>query len=156
MLTDSVKNKYFKACRTGDVEYLKHLIERGFDVSTKDGEPWHMTGLHHSSREGHTKVMELLIENGADLNTAAKTSMFTPVYLSISFSQSEAALLLISRGADIHVSTNTGVTLLQEAAMKGLSQVVEELIKKKVYINEKDNDDRTALGNICTQFYFQA
>ena len=52
----------------------------------------------------------------------------------------------MSKGADVHLTANRGITLLQEAAVKGLSKVVEELLRKKVYVNEKDDDGSAALG----------
>ena len=72
--------------------------------------------------------------------------MLTPVYLAVVNSRVEAALLLISRGADLHLTTDKGETLLQKAAIGGLGEVVEELIRKKVYINEKNDNGVTALG----------
>ena len=90
--------------------------------------------------------MEVLIEKGADLNPRAKKTMLTPVYLAVANSRVEAALLLISRGADLHLTADNGITLLQKAAIGGLGEVVEELIRKKVYVNEKDDDGDTALG----------
>ena len=138
--------KFLAACRTGDLEYVNVLLERGVDVDSRDDDVRGWTGLHEAACKGHLAVLEVLIEKGANLNPRAKLAMLTPVYLAVANSRVEAALLLISRGADLHLTTDKGETLLQKAAIKGLGEVVEELIRKKVYIHEKDDDGDTALG----------
>ena len=143
---DPVQPKFLAACRTGDLEYVNVLLERGVDVDSRDDDVRGWTGLHEAACKGHLAVLEVLIEKGADLNPRAKLAMLTPVYLAVANSRVEAALLLISRGADLHLTTDKGETLLQKAAIKGLGEVVEELIRKKVYIHEKDDDGDTALG----------
>ena len=141
-----VETKFLAACKTGDLEVVNVLLDRGVDVDSRDDDFDGWTGLHEAASRGHLAVLDVLIENGADLNPRAKLAMSTPVYLAVSHAQEEAALLLMSRGADVHLTANRGITLLQEAAVKGLSKVVEELLRKKVYVNEKDDDGSAALG----------
>ena len=143
---DPVKTKFLAACRSGDLEYVNVLLSRGVDVDNTDDEALGWTGLHQAARGGHLAVVEVLIEKGADLNPRAKLGLLTPVYAAVINSQVETALGLISRGADVLLTTDRGETLLQEAARKGLGEVVEELLRKKVYVNEKDNKGSTALG----------
>ena len=68
--------KFLAACRTGDLEYVNVLLERGVDVDSTDDECW--TGLHVSACKGHLAVMEVLIEKGADLNPRAKREVWGP------------------------------------------------------------------------------
>ena len=143
---DPVKNRFLAACRTGDLEYLNVLLSRGVAVDSRDDEARGWTGLHGAACQGQLAVVEVLIEKGADLNPRAKLGLLTPVYAAVINSQVEVALELIARGADVLLTTDRGETLLQEAARKGLGEVVEELLRRKVYVNEKDDKGSTALG----------
>lgn len=60
-----------KAARDGDIESLKGIVDIMEDfVDKKDSNGW--TPLHEGARGGNKGVVELLVENGADIN--AKTN----------------------------------------------------------------------------------
>ena len=143
---DPVKAKFLAACQTGDVEYVTVLLSRCVDVDSQDDGAHGWTGLHAAACKGHLPVLEVLMEAGAELNPRARLGLLTPLYLAVTHRHHQAALALISRGADVHLTTDRGESILQQAALKGLAQVVEELIRRKVYINERDNRGSTALG----------
>jgi ankyrin repeat protein len=66
---------------TGDVEGLKEIIDIVDDfVSRKDSNGW--TPLHEGARGGHTNVVKILIERGADVNELTNHGE-TPLYLAV-------------------------------------------------------------------------
>ncbi|CAA6809506.1 MAG: InterPro IPR002110 COGs COG0666 [uncultured Sulfurovum sp.] len=54
----------------GHKEVVKLLLENGADIEAKDKNGW--TALINSSSEGHKEVVKLLLENGADIEAEGK------------------------------------------------------------------------------------
>jgi ankyrin repeat protein len=54
------------AASEGDVETVKHLLQRGLPVNSSDYDL--RTTLHLAAAEGNVRVVELLVEEGADIN----------------------------------------------------------------------------------------
>ena len=50
---------------TGNIEAVKLDLAAGVDVNAKDKYGW--TPLHWAAREGHKKIVELLIEKGTKI-----------------------------------------------------------------------------------------
>ena len=85
-----------EAIEKGDIEAVKQHLADGADVNAKEGE-WGYTPLHSAVAEGHKEVAELLIANGADVNSMLKFGS-TPLDLAISFKVPELADLLRKHG----------------------------------------------------------
>jgi len=67
-----------KAAQEGDVEGLEEVLELLEDiVNKKDSNGW--TPLHEGARGGYLKVVELLVENGANINDVTSNGE-TPLY----------------------------------------------------------------------------
>ena len=54
------------AAKSGDINAVRTLLDKGADVNEKDGVGG--TPLFWAVREGHTELAKLLIERGADVN----------------------------------------------------------------------------------------
>lgn len=59
-----------------------------------------MTPLLYAAREGHTAMVERLLDAGADIN-GTEANQITPLLMAISNNQMDAARLLITRGAEL-------------------------------------------------------
>lgn len=55
------------AAKKGDIEEVKRIISKGYNVNTKDING--NTPLHEAAYVGHKALIDLLIANGADVNT---------------------------------------------------------------------------------------
>lgn len=67
-----------QAAKNGDVEGLQEVIDTlGELVNKKDNNGW--TPLHEGARSGHLEVVQLLIENGAEINEQTENGE-TPLY----------------------------------------------------------------------------
>ena len=97
------------------------LISKGADVnyqspiiipnSPEDG--W--KPLHLAARNGHTKIVELLVSHGARVN-AKKADGWTPLHVAVFFGHIEVVKYLLSKGANIDATTHDGATPLMIAA----------------------------------------
>ncbi|XP_019616149.1 PREDICTED: ankyrin repeat domain-containing protein 2-like [Branchiostoma belcheri] len=124
------KDEFLRAARDGDVETVRRSLEKGVDVNIKsittDGD----TGLHVACREGHVKVVELLIKNQADLNVANKDGD-TGLHVACREGHVKVVELLIKNQADLNVANKTGDTGLHVACSGGHDKVAELLIRNR-------------------------
>lgn len=87
------------------------------------------TALHTSVIEGHTSLVQLLLEHGADI-MATTTHQSTALHLAITNGQEDIVELLVERGADINASDLFCKTPLEIAVDKGHENIVH-LLKSK-------------------------
>jgi ankyrin repeat protein len=59
----NLKNLFFSACETGQLEVVKRLVENGLDVNAGDN-----YAIRHSATNGHLDIVKYLVENGAYIN----------------------------------------------------------------------------------------
>ena len=112
--------------------------------------PEGMSVLHYAIKCGDIRAVQLLIENGADLNSV--DSKFSALTRAVSCNQLEIAKFLLDRGADVNFTPNGNFSnALYYAAKDGSVDMFRLLVEKKVNINQNfginknypDNDDPT-------------
>ena len=94
------------AAAKGDVEAVKQHIAAGTYIDVKD-DFW--TPLRYAAIDGHKEIAELLIANGADVNTKDDFGG-TPLHNALGYI--EVAEILIAKGADVNAKYPDGRTLL--------------------------------------------
>jgi cytohesin len=129
--------------RKGNIEAVKQHLAAGTDVNAK-GDVVGWTPLAWVAYEGHKEIVELLIENGADVN-ANDDIGGTPLYRAARKGHKEIAELLIAAGTDVNAKNSVGQTPLQFAAGYGHKEIVELLIDNGADLDVKDDDGRTPL-----------
>jgi len=92
------------AAKSGDINAVRTLLDKGADVNEKDGVGG--TPLFWAVREGHTELAKLLIEKGADVNKGTNIGE-TPLYTAVSHGHTELAKLLIQKGTDIDAAISS-------------------------------------------------
>ena len=91
---------------------------------------------------GHTHVVQLLIERGADLNKVDDEGE-TPLIKAASSSRKYVVKVLLDGGADPDEADKLGHTSLHEAASKGDKDVIQALIDGGADINKASKDGST-------------
>ena len=134
-----------RACREGDLERVRQLIQDGQDVNRGNRYGW--TPLMLAAANGHNQVMRMvreLIRAGADVNGQDKYKQ-TALHKASWKGHYGVVKTLAEAGANLNVQDEDGMTPLMRAAEEGHANVVVELIRAGADVNGKDNNKRTAL-----------
>lgn len=122
-------NDLFHAAAEGDVARVKALLDGGMDPDTANR--YGATALTFASDKGHTEVIRLLLERGAEPNVTDTFYNQTPLAWALSKGHFDIAVLLIEHGA-----TGAEANALLTAARTGhagLAQAVLETWKPYGY-----------------------
>ena len=151
------------AVKSGDTARVRTLMTPSLDINKRDASG--MAAIHLAVLEGHVELVETLIGNGADVNITVSSSRsenrfyvhlhgFAPLHLAANIHPMAADLkplkmasLLITHGADVNRSINTGESPMHFAVRRGNDPLVKMLIANGADVNAKDFEDYTPLHN---------
>ncbi|XP_065831398.1 uncharacterized protein [Oscarella lobularis] len=139
---------FMLACQEGHLSTVKFLLSNYCDVSVKNQDEW--TALHFASFNGHSSVVEYLVDNCAvDVNEQAKTGS-TPLMLACVRGHIFTVQFLFSIQCDVNVKNQMGWTALHEASFNGHFHIVEYLVRNcALGVNQQTNNGSTALMLAC-------
>ena len=103
------------AAFTGDVAAMKQALTDGADPNTKDPQSGN-TLLATAALMGHTEIVTLLLEHGADVN-ARNRDDGTALHAAAFFGRTETVKLLLEKGADTTLRNNMGGTAIAGAKL---------------------------------------
>jgi hypothetical protein len=120
------------------------LLARGLplNITTIDGSG--ATALLIAAAGGHTDVMKLLIDAGADVSWQDKHGD-SPLMAAVRIGALDAVKLLLTRGARLDQQDSGGRTALMWAARTGRVDVARVLLDASARIDTVDNANQTAL-----------
>ncbi len=102
------------------------------------------TALHQAAATGNTRLMELLIRHGAQVD-AVNSNGETPLHFAARFGKTTSLKFLIGYGAQIDLkSKHTRSTPLLIAAENGQESIIRELLYSGAKKSEKDIFGKTA------------
>ena len=101
------------ASRTGDIEQIKELLDKGADVNAlEDG---NMSALGFAAMANEIETMQFLLENGANPSIVGD-DFNTPIHIAAFLGRVEAVNVLIEAGANINKINQDGATPYDTAA----------------------------------------
>jgi len=109
------------------------------DVLSHDSSP-----LLWSSREGHSSMALLLIENGADVNASFDDGS-TSLHAAARKGHDGVVKVLLEKGAKVNVKDLGGATPLYTAAAGGHHKAARLLLENGAIVNERDSHGLTPL-----------
>jgi len=165
MNTNSVQQQFLKALDQEEPVRLRELIASGANVNGPIGNPGGETPLIRSITTGKVDLVNLLIENGADVNLRWKgPTLWTPLM----FAHDNSAVLarLLAAGADVNaraaarcIDASPGVgrlrsggeTALHLAAAANNADAVKLLVQGGADVEAMDQDGRGPLDYAIEQ-----
>ena len=129
-----------------DETAVRSWLERGGRANTarEYGEVTGVTLLMDAAGQGQERVVELLLQRGADINTQSINGL-TALMTASHYGHERVVDYLLQHGADANLQNSTGLTALMLAAKRGHERVVGLLIWHGAEINKQDSIDQTAL-----------
>lgn len=134
----------FKGARKGNEQDVQKAIDFGVRVnrvSDDEGDP----PLILAARNGSIGVIRQLLDAGAIIDARSSTRLETALYCAILHSHEEAALLLLSAGANPNLAAADRDFPITLASRMNRLHVVRALIQYRARVDSHDTDNNTAL-----------
>lgn len=118
-------NALISAAREGAAGTVRQLLDGGANVNFRDEDT---NALNSASANGHTKVVNVLLEKRVQINAYSKRGL-AAIHEAASEGHALVVRLLLQGGADINAITDNGATALEIAEEKVNLEVVKLLLE---------------------------
>ena len=140
------QNKYgmtplMKSAYNGNIELTRALVNSGVKINIKDNTG--SNALRYASQEGHTNVVKLLLENGADFNNKDKKVNSTPLHNAVLYGYKDIVELLLNAGANVNIQTTPekhSALMFAGASKNRNNDIINMLLNAGADVNSRDKN----------------
>lgn len=133
----------FHWCREGNAMQVRvWLDDTEHDMNLGDDHGF--SPLHWASKEGNSKIVELLLLRGARVN-ATNRGDDTPLHLAAAHGHRDIVLMLLRQKADVNFTNEHGNSPLHYACFWGFSDIAEDLLHHGALVSIANKDGDTPL-----------
>ncbi|EGV60743.1 phosphate system positive regulatory protein pho81 [Yamadazyma tenuis] len=143
---DDEKLQYFPinyACKIGNYETVKYLLTAGNPNSNSmnalDVEG--LSPLHVVARSGHHLLVQLLVENGSNVNHVDSLNKWPPLFYAASEGNLKTTQELLRFGAKVDIVDEDGYNVLYYCVVEGNISLLNELLKYYPAIIKSTKED---------------
>ena len=111
----------------GHIEIVSYLLSNKADVSVKNDQGWNV--YHRASNKGNLQILQALVMHNNDYVNDGDDTNYTPLYHAVSKGHIEIVNYLLSKKADVSVTTNQGWNVYHRAADYGNMKVMMALLE---------------------------
>lgn len=133
-----------KAVRRNDIAGVRKMIAQGVDVDALD--PNGDAPLVMAAYQGHTEIVQLLLEAGADVSAVDPGMKATALHAAAYAGRTEAAALLIAHGIDVDKQgPKNGYTALHDAIWQNNVETARVIIEAGASLDLRSHEGETPL-----------
>ena len=126
-----------------DVDTIKSLIAQGVDINARNVRGH--APMHLATAKGLGDIVQVLLENGAEVNVVRTDSGCTSLHYAASLGHVDLCELLVRYGADTDAQTARLETALHLAIANRHREVVAILLKYRARLDIRDKNGLTPL-----------
>ncbi len=109
----------------GYKEITEMLIKNGADVNFQDA--YGVAPMHGASRTNHPEIIQILIDNKANVNLPTTGGKETPLHYAARYNNPDVVKLLLDKGADKNAKDSQGLTPYEAAKKENAAKVLDLL-----------------------------
>ena len=102
LATTAFADPIHDAAKTGDLAGVQAELDKGVDEDDSSWGSWGETPLQLAARYSHNEIVELLIDNGADVNVKGGNLGGMPLHHAAFEGHKEIVELLLAKSADVN------------------------------------------------------
>ncbi|CAD8123426.1 unnamed protein product [Paramecium sonneborni] len=150
LLTKKMNEHLLDYAELGDEESINTLLiptnEYYINIDTKGLDDW--TALHFASNEGNLEIINILLKNGATVDSLTKFQR-TPFFLTVIQNFIDCANVLLEHNANINIQDKDGNTPLHIASQIGSIEMISFLLEKKADPNIRNIFNQNSMQICC-------
>ncbi|MFT4313966.1 MAG: ankyrin repeat domain-containing protein [Wolbachia pipientis] len=144
----SLSSELIEEVDQGNIQAVKNFIEQGGNIEAKNDDGW--TLLHRAAWKGREKIVEFLVDQGANINAKANGDNKKPIHAAAKAGHKDIVEFFLSKGIGVDDADNDKWTPLHYAAAYHL-ELSKFLLGQNANIEAKEKKGRTPLHHAAWQ-----